>query len=175
MVRRPGRQRNERHRDRGLQRRTRHPGHEFGRDSARFDGAQQHRQTGEVGERVAEDAEREILTVETLDEAVDHLARAAHEQGRIADPPAQHRDPLALEEERQFGRGLDGDRAAHRAQRFEAAQGEQIGVAGAQPHNTQHPLCFRGGGADLPHAVVAEPSCGFAFGESNSPLRRSGA
>jgi len=129
LMARAGRQRQQRHRDRGRQRSARHPGHDLGDDPPAFERAQEHRQAGKVGERVAEDAEREIRAVQPFDETVDHFGRTADEERLIGDHPAQEPRRLRSREEHQVRRRQDGHRTTDRAQGLAAAEGEEVGVA----------------------------------------------
>ena len=138
LMARSGRQRDQRHRDRRRKRGARHPRHDFGFDPAPFECAQEHRESGKVRQRVAQDAECEVRAVEPFDEPIDHFGRTAHEQRLIGDQPAQYRDALALEEQDQIGRCQHRHRPAHPAQRFARAEGEEIGVARPESDDAQH-------------------------------------
>ena len=100
--------------------------------------AQEHRQSGEIGERITEDAECEIVVPDALDEPVDHFARTAHEERLIGDQTTLDRHAFALEKEHQVGRREDRHRTAGRTHRLAATEGEKIGVARTESDDAQH-------------------------------------
>ena len=101
VVRRLRRQRDERHRDRGGERRSRHAGNDLGSDAAGLEQPQQRRQAGKIRERIAEHAQPDGVTgeiaLQPLGESLDLVAAAAHEKRGIVDEIADDRDAVAFD------------------------------------------------------------------------------
>jgi hypothetical protein len=90
---------------------------------------------------IAQDAEREIPVVQGGGERFDFFARAAQEERRTRDGVAQNRHAFAFQEEHEFGRRQDRDRAADAPQRLPAAERQQIGIARSEADDAKrtHP------------------------------------
>jgi len=159
IVCRVRRKRDEGHRNRCGEGSARNAGQNLGHDAAGFECPKQRRQTGKIGEGIPEYAESKgsgIYFVETTGKSRDLVGAAAHEQRRIVDQVGDNADAVAFEISGEVGRDEQHDRSSDRAERIEAADRQESGVARTETRNAnQHATVFGG--------INATPPCGLYF------------
>ena len=154
VVRRLRRQRHQRHRDRGRQRGARHAGNDLGRDAARSSDAQQRRQTREnrragCRARRAPRSRRSRASRSAFDEAVDLVAcRRARKAPRRRPTRATSSDAVLAKVAAQVGRREQRNGAADGAQRLEASDRQQAGIARAEPDDAHQHGCAASRGSE---------------------------
>jgi hypothetical protein len=114
------------------ERRARHAWNDLRRYAARLEKAQQRRETGKIGEGIAEYAQAQRLVVdalETLREMFDLIRAAAHEERGIPDEIAHDAHAVPLEVTGKIRWREERYCRADLAQRVERADREKSGIA----------------------------------------------